>query len=248
LQPLSSVSRQQTAAEDEHQPADLKLPPKGPVKRASRLARFARATLKTVATLLILAIALLAALIIWDFYVAAPWTRDGSIRVQVANVAPQVSGQITEIRVVDNQFVHQGDVLYVIDPFDFQVALDSQKAQLRAAFRLWRLSTSPFDRFAACPGAPLHCVRHGWGHPSRSKAEAGSGLIVSSNRLSRRQLIKQRLGLLKVERIEPLGKPPVDRSEKFASLLRLVLVTPELCAYYRDRAFEGCDFDPLAIS
>ena len=83
------------------------------------------------ATLLILVLAVLAALVIWDFYVTAPWTRDGSVRVQVANVAPQVSGQITEIRVVDDQFVHQGDVLYVIDPFDFQVALDTDEAQLR---------------------------------------------------------------------------------------------------------------------
>src|SRR5271163_3334968 len=64
-------------------------------------------------------------------YVTAPWTRDGSVRVQVASVAPEVSGRITEVRVVDNQFVHQGDVLYVIDPFDFQVALDTGKAQLR---------------------------------------------------------------------------------------------------------------------
>jgi RND family efflux transporter MFP subunit len=125
------VPGQQTTAEDKRQPVDSKPPLKGPVKRPGRLARFARATLKTVATLLILAVALLAALIIWDFYVASPWTRDGSVRVQVANVAPQVSGQITEIRVVDNQFVHRGDVLYVIDPFDFQVALDTKKAQLR---------------------------------------------------------------------------------------------------------------------
>jgi RND family efflux transporter MFP subunit len=51
--------------------------------------------------------------------------------VQVASIAPQVSGQITEVRVVDNQYVHQGEVLYVIDPFDFQVALDTGKAQLR---------------------------------------------------------------------------------------------------------------------
>lgn len=99
--------------------------------RPGRMARFASATLKTMATLLILALAVLAAMVIWDYYVAAPWTRDGSIRAQVANVAPQVSGQITEIRVVDNQYVHQGDVLYVIDPFDFQVALDTDKAQLR---------------------------------------------------------------------------------------------------------------------
>jgi RND family efflux transporter MFP subunit len=95
------------------------------------MARFARATIKTMATLLILAVAGLGALVIWDYYITAPWTRDGTVRVQVADVAPQVSGQITEIRVVDNQYVHQGDVLYVIDPFDFQVALDMDRAQLR---------------------------------------------------------------------------------------------------------------------
>jgi RND family efflux transporter MFP subunit len=95
------------------------------------MARFARATLKTTATLLILAAAVLAALVIWDSYVTAPWTRDGTVRVQVASIAPQVAGQITEVRVVDNQYVRQGDVLYVIDPFDFQVALDTAKAQLR---------------------------------------------------------------------------------------------------------------------
>lgn len=95
------------------------------------MVRFARGALKSTATLLIVALAGLATLVIWDSYVAAPWTRDGSVRVQVASVAPQVSRQITEVRVVDNQFVRQGDVLYVIDPFDFKVALDTSQAQLR---------------------------------------------------------------------------------------------------------------------
>jgi multidrug resistance efflux pump len=99
--------------------------------RPGRIARFASAMLRTMASLLILVLAVFAALVIWDYYVTAPWTRDGSIRAQVADVAPLVSGQITEIRVVDNQYVHQGDVLYVIDPFDFRVALDTDKAQLR---------------------------------------------------------------------------------------------------------------------
>jgi RND family efflux transporter MFP subunit len=111
--------------------SDARPPPKALVKRPGRVARFARSMLKTVATLLILAGAGAAALIIWDYYIAAPWTRDGTVRVQVARIAPQVSGQITEIHVVDNQFVHQGDVLYVIDPFDFQVVLETKKAQLR---------------------------------------------------------------------------------------------------------------------
>ena len=116
----------------ERLPVDLKAPLKAPVSgRPSRTARFARETLKTAATLFILVLAVAAALIIWDSYVTAPWTRDGSVRAQVASIAPQVSGQITEVRVVDNQYVHQGDVLYVIDPFDFQVTLDTDKAQLR---------------------------------------------------------------------------------------------------------------------
>ena len=86
---------------------------------------------RTVATLLALALAAIAAVVIWNIYVTAPWTRDGRVRVQVASVAPQVSGQITEVQVVDNQYVRKGDLLYVIDPFDFQTALDAAETQQR---------------------------------------------------------------------------------------------------------------------
>ncbi|RVU17092.1 efflux RND transporter periplasmic adaptor subunit [Methylobacterium oryzihabitans] len=92
--------------------------------------RRGRRLLRLAATTAILAVAVVAALFVWQFYVLVPWTRDGRVRVQVAAIAPQVSGQITELRVVDNQFVKKGDVLYVIDPFDFQVSLDSAKAEV----------------------------------------------------------------------------------------------------------------------
>jgi len=121
-----------TADPSERPRVEPEPPPRRPApRRSAALGRFARETLKVVASLLILGIAVVAALVIWDTYVTAPWTRDGTVRAQVAGVAPLVSGQITEIRVVDNQYVHQGDVLYVIDPFDFQVTLDTNKAQLR---------------------------------------------------------------------------------------------------------------------
>jgi multidrug resistance efflux pump len=86
---------------------------------------------KRLATLVVLLVAVVMALVTWDYYVTAPWTRDGRVRVQVASVAPQVSGQITELRVADNQFVHKGDVLYVIDPFDFEVSVRSSRALLQ---------------------------------------------------------------------------------------------------------------------
>ena len=35
------------------------------------------------------------------------------------------------------------------------------------------------------------------------------------------QFIEQRLGLLQIERVETFGEPAIDRSEQFASLLRL---------------------------
>jgi RND family efflux transporter MFP subunit len=124
--------RSPTTERNERLPIDTRSPLKERARgRPGPMARFTRETLKVAATLLILVFAVLAALVIWDSYVTAPWTRDGSVRVQVAGIAPQVSGQITEVRVVDNQYVHQGDVLYVIDPFDFQVALDTDKAQVR---------------------------------------------------------------------------------------------------------------------
>ena len=61
----------------------------------------------------------------------APWTRDGTVRVQVANIAPQVAGQIVEVRVRDNQNVRKGDVLYVIDPIDFEVTVTSADAEVK---------------------------------------------------------------------------------------------------------------------
>jgi RND family efflux transporter MFP subunit len=128
----ASETRSPTPELNERVTEDPKATLKQPVSSSPGcMARLAWVVLKTVPTLLILILAVLAALVIWDYYVTAPWTRDGSIRVQVANVAPQVSGQITEIRVIDNQYVHQGDVLYVIDPFDFQVAFDTDRALLR---------------------------------------------------------------------------------------------------------------------
>ena len=89
------------------------------------------ACFKRLTTLAIALVAILMALVTWDYYVTAPWTRDGRVRVQVASVAPQVSGQIVELQVGDNQYVHKGDVLYVIDPFDFEVAVQVARAQLQ---------------------------------------------------------------------------------------------------------------------
>ena len=92
--------------------------------------RSAFKALRYVATGVLVVAALVAARHGWRIYVTSPWTRDGMVRVQVANVTPQISGQIVEVRTHDNQHVHKGDVLYVIEKFDFEVALDNAKATI----------------------------------------------------------------------------------------------------------------------
>lgn len=110
-----------------------------PVEPPPRNAGFTRAVgrgraaklFRVAATALILVVAFVAAAFIWQFYVEAPWTRDGRVRVQVANIAPQVSGQIVDVKVSDNQNVKKGDILYLIDPVDFQVAVSSADAEVK---------------------------------------------------------------------------------------------------------------------
>ncbi|MEM6781696.1 MAG: efflux RND transporter periplasmic adaptor subunit [Pseudomonadota bacterium] len=62
--------------------------------------------------------------------------RDFSARmeaVEFAEIRPQVSGRINEIRFKDGETVEKGDILYVIDPRPFKAALDQAKAELSSA-------------------------------------------------------------------------------------------------------------------
>ncbi len=55
------------------------------------------------------------------------------VAVDHAEIRPQVSGRITEIRFEDGQRIEKGDILVVIDPRPYKAALDQAKASLSAA-------------------------------------------------------------------------------------------------------------------
>lgn len=82
-------------------------------------------------TLVTVAIALVFAHAIWQRYMYAPWTRDGRVRANVINLSTDVSGIVKEVRVKDNEWVHKGEVLYVIDPDRFVYALQQADADVR---------------------------------------------------------------------------------------------------------------------
>ena len=64
---------------------------------------------------------------------AAPWTRDATVRVYIVTTAPQVAGQIVKLTALDNQFVREGDLLMVIDPTNYRIAVKQAEAFLDQA-------------------------------------------------------------------------------------------------------------------
>ena len=69
----------------------------------------------------------------WGVYMEAPWTRDATVRAYVVTMAPEVAGRIVELPVADNQFVHKGDLLMVIDPTNFKIAVSLAEAAVQQA-------------------------------------------------------------------------------------------------------------------
>jgi multidrug resistance efflux pump len=84
-------------------------------------------------TVLVVAIAVLLGRAMWDAYMGAPWTRDATVRAYVVTMAPEVTGRIVELPVVNNGNVHKGDLLMVIDPTNFTIAVSQAEATVQQA-------------------------------------------------------------------------------------------------------------------
>src|SRR5205807_1788362 len=102
------------------------------------------------------AIAVVVTLLQWS---TRPQTDDATVRANFVGIAPQVSGHIVELRVRDNQQVREGDVLFVIDPRPYEIAL----ARARAALALtgkevegYRRGVATADAAITRAGAQLH--------------------------------------------------------------------------------------------
>jgi multidrug resistance efflux pump len=107
--------------------------PSAPVEVASpaptaRRARPRFRILPVLITLAALAIAGVLTWAMWNTYMGTPWTRDGRVRVYVVTIAPQVAGNITELPVKDDQLVRKGDLLMVIDPTNYKIAVELAQA------------------------------------------------------------------------------------------------------------------------
>jgi RND family efflux transporter MFP subunit len=117
-----------------------------------RISNFARA-FSTAAVVFGILLALYA---LWVRYQIEPLTRDGKVRADVVPISPDVSGLVVEVRVHDNEAVTKGQVLLVIDPSRYTLALKqaestvaNQRAEFDEAVREDRRNRSMPDVIAA---------------------------------------------------------------------------------------------------
>lgn len=60
-------------------------------------------------------------------------TDDAQVAADISPVIPRVSGYVKEVRVKDNQFVHKGDTLLILDDRDLKLNVDRAEAALGTA-------------------------------------------------------------------------------------------------------------------
>jgi len=103
-------------------PSDLLSPNRWPMLAARMLL-----------TLVVVIAAMGAASRLWDHYELEPWTRDGRVRANVVQIAPDVSGLVTAVPVQDNQRVAAGALLFEVDRARYELALRQAQVALTAA-------------------------------------------------------------------------------------------------------------------
>lgn len=109
--------------------------------------------LRVLVTLAIAAAAIVLVVLLWQLYMLDPWTRDGRVRVEIVDIAPEVAGTVVKVAVHDNQFVNKGDVLFEIDPLRFRLAVDEAAASVASARLSMELRAADAKRRANTGGA-----------------------------------------------------------------------------------------------
>jgi multidrug resistance efflux pump len=112
---------QPTTVETAPQAAENKPPPASPASPMGR----------TTLVVLVLGVGLYGYHLLADRL--TPYTDQATVQAYVVNLAPDVSGRVKAVNVVDNQRVRAGQILFAIDPERYEIAIKSAEAQLASA-------------------------------------------------------------------------------------------------------------------
>jgi RND family efflux transporter MFP subunit len=143
------------------------------------------AILRVLVTLVAVIAAVLVGWWLWNFYTLSPWTRDARVQGNIVEVAPDVSGLITTISVVDNQKVAKGDTLFIIDRQRFTLAVEEAEANVAQSQSTQKLAQDDADRDAQVMKRDPSAISPMTAETSRTKAsEAAAALRLAQSQLA----------------------------------------------------------------
>jgi membrane fusion protein (multidrug efflux system) len=125
----TAVLEEELPAMEDSFPRSDEMP--GPEKKGRNLlSRFTAHPAKAAIVLSILLAVLLGGS--WFIYQAFQYesTDDAEVDGHIMPLSARISGQVFDVKVIEGQLVHAGDVLVVIDPKDYKVAEEQAQAQL----------------------------------------------------------------------------------------------------------------------
>ncbi|WP_458068462.1 biotin/lipoyl-binding protein [Rhodanobacter sp. BL-MT-08] len=137
-----------------------------------------------VVTFVVLLAAVVVGHTLWKHYMYSPWTRDGRVRAEIVRIAPDVSGLVTKVNVIDNQTVKKGDLLFEIDPSRYQNALDLAKANVGVAQAAARAAKANVE--AAAAGAAQSKSSYGMAAEQSSRRQRLSDVVSEEARADAR--------------------------------------------------------------
>ena len=127
---------------------------------------------------------------LWTYYMEAPWTRDGRLRADVVEVAPDVSGLVSEVAVHDNEAVRQGDLLFRIDRDRFVLALREAEANLASRKAALDLAVANSGRYGQLSDAVVTKEKREEITAAEQQARAATDQALADRDLARLNLAR----------------------------------------------------------
>jgi membrane fusion protein, multidrug efflux system len=84
---------------------------------------------RAVGALILVGAAAAIAVTVWQWE-KRPETDDATVRANFVGIAPKVNGHIVDLPIRDNQQVQRGELLFVVDPRPYEIALERARAAL----------------------------------------------------------------------------------------------------------------------
>lgn len=154
-------------------------------------------------------------------------TGQARVHSYLVRIAPEVSGNIVDIRVTDNQVVQAGDVLFEINPRDYEIALRSAQANLALAGQNIGANTAAVEVAQAKVVDALAANNNARDQAARTKDLASRGVVSQSELDNAREAeLRAQAGLEAAEAAlvqakQNLGPTGMDNPQILAAIAKL---------------------------